>query len=305
MFGAFVREITDPADSLNKDSTPEQVFKFISDRQTQYTTLSRQFEIPTVIEDQIRNYLKNSFRLITNSGFKHSLSSLDRKQDTPMDALPSVTTWLSTAMEAWSQNMVIPASTMSNTRAEDQNPRAMVASTTDDPLQVIMGQIAKLSQDIHNPPWKNNKRKNPEATRSDDDKKRKPTSDTNSNKRGPWKKDPVFKSNPADATDLCRSSNGITKHFCVIHKIWTNHATHECNQLGQKTVQAAIREYFEAKPAAAKSPTNPKATSPFKTNQAITSSSRQTIVTNQSFEQEPFEEEPDSPLDNEELMVKY
>jgi hypothetical protein len=62
-----------------------------------------------------------------------------------MDALPSVTTWLSTAMEAWSQNMVIPASTMSNTRAEDQNPRAMVASTTDDPLQVIMGQIAKLS----------------------------------------------------------------------------------------------------------------------------------------------------------------
>jgi len=307
MFGAFVREITDPNDSLDKDSTPEQVFKFISDRQTQYTTLSRQFDIPTVIEDQIRNYLKNSFRLISNSGFKHSMSSLDRKPGTPMETLPSVTTWLSTAMEAWSQNMVSPATTMSNTRVDTQQPRAMVATTNDESvtLKTILGQLAQLSQDIHSPAWK--KRKNQDHSRTDDEKKRKTPSDNNTtNKRtGTWKKDPMFKTNPINATDLCRSSNGITRHFCVIHKLWTNHATVECSKLGQQTAQSAINEYFEAKPAAEKPATSPKAASKYKSNQAITSSSRETIVHNESFEQEPFDDTLDSPLDDEEHMVKY
>jgi len=37
----------------------------------------------------------------------------------------------------------------------------------------------------------------------------------------------------------------------------------------------------------------------YKTKQAITSSSRDMIVTNESFEQESTEDKPDSPLDDE------
>jgi len=177
-----------------------------------------------------------------------------------MEALPSVTTWLSTAMEAYSQHLVSPAATINKAHTDTQSARAMAAvqPSADTTITALLSEVKNMiaSQNRKRTPNQPNTRKRGggktkdplKDTKTDDGKKTEsPNKRIKSTKQtdDSWKQIPIFSKPPTNAFTLFVKTDGYSKHFCVLHRAWGNHSTYECRLLANRNPFDVIQDYFD------------------------------------------------------------